>query len=94
MADPLNGIEPSERKPDLLARIEHLQHWWREPLAGFVAVGVACFDQWLYGRDNGFTSSLDEILVLTGIALIAGVKNLFAGGQKPETSEISEIDRR
>ena len=62
-----------------LARLEHLQHWWREPLAGFVAVGLASFDVWRYGRDaGGFTSSLDEILILSGVALIAGVRNLFA----------------
>ena len=57
--------------------VEHYRHWWREPLAGTIAVGIATYDIWHYGRDAGFTSSLDEILLLTGIALIAGVRNLF-----------------
>ena len=74
---------PEPQPGNGLARLEHLQHWWREPVAGAVAVAVACFDQWIYGRDNGFTSSLDEILILSGIALIAGVRNLFAG-QRPD----------
>lgn len=39
---------------------------------------------WFYGRDAGFSASLDEILILTGITLIAGVRNLF-GAQKPPT---------
>jgi hypothetical protein len=73
-APPKNGTH--------LERLEHLEHWWREPLAGLIAVAVGCFDIWKYGSTAGFSSSLDEILLLTGIALIAGVKNLF-GGEKP-----------
>lgn len=58
---------------------EHLQHWWREPIAGFLSVGIGCFDTWRYGRDAGLTSSLDEILVIGGIVLIAGSRKLFTG---------------
>lgn len=73
----------------MLSRIEHLQHWWREPLAGVIAVAIASYDTWVYGRDGGFSTSLDEILILTGIALIAGVRNLF-GGRPPPPNGNSE----
>jgi len=73
---------PPSKNGDLIERLEHIQHWWREPIAGLLAVGIACYDIWTYGSSQGFSSSLDEILLLTGIALIAGVKNLF-GGVKP-----------
>lgn len=66
--------------------MEHFQHWWREPVAGIVAVVIACVDIWHYGGNEGFSNSLDEILILTGVALIAGVKNLFGDhklGQPP-----------
>ena len=74
---------PADPEPhdSALERLEHIQHWWREPIAGFIAVGLAVSDVWIYGRDAGFTSSLDEILVLTGITLIAGVRNLFGGNR-------------
>lgn len=78
----MSESEPPPKNGDMLARLEHLQHWWREPIAGFVAVGIASYDCWTFGRNDGFTTSLDEILILTGIALIAGVKNLF-GGKPP-----------
>lgn len=55
------------------------QHWWREPLAGFFSLGVGCYDTWKFGRDAGLTSSLDEILVVGGIVLIAGSRKLFMG---------------
>lgn len=74
---------PPEKHADLLVRMEHYQHWWREPLAGVISVGLGARDIWAYGRDAGFTSSLDEILILTGIALIAGVRNLFGGREPP-----------
>lgn len=72
----------------LLERLEHLQHWWREPLAGIIAVGIGSYDVWYYGRDGGFTSSLDEILILTGIALIAGVRNLFGAEKRPGAGDV------
>lgn len=83
----MSDVEPSPPKIDLLSRLEHLEHWWREPLAGFVAVGVGCYDVWFYGRDNGFSASLDEILILTGITLIAGVRNLFGAKAPPTNGE-------
>jgi hypothetical protein len=70
------------QEPTAAERLEHLQHWWREPLAGAIAIGVGCFDIWHYGASAGFSSSLDEILMLTGVALIAGVKNLFGDGKQ------------
>jgi len=51
--------------------------WWREMIAGFVAVGVSCYDIWIIGKDKGLSGPLDELVLLTGIALIAGVRNLF-----------------
>lgn len=78
---------PADAEPPTngaLERLEHIQHWWREPIAGFIAVGLAVWDVWHFGRDSGFTISLDEILLLTGIALIAGVRNLFGGSKPPQ----------
>ena len=74
---------PSKAQGEWLDKLEHIQHWWREPIAGFLAVGLASYDVWKFGRDAGFTSSLDEILILTGIALIAGVRNLFGSQKTP-----------
>ena len=71
-------IKLVEVKPEVeVSSIEHLAHWWREPLAGGISVAIACFDVWWKGANAGFSNSLDEILLLTGIALIAGMKNLF-----------------
>jgi hypothetical protein len=78
----LSELEPPPTNGDLQSRFEHVQHWWREPVAGFVSVGVAAYDCWHFGRNDGFSTSLDEILLLTGIALIAGVRNLF-GSRAP-----------
>lgn len=55
------------------------QHWWREPIAGMLSLGIGCYDTWKFGRDAGLTSSLDEILVVGGIVLIAGSRKLFMG---------------
>jgi hypothetical protein len=52
-------------------------------LAGSTAVAIACFDVWWKGANAGFSNSLDEILLLTGVALIAGVRNLFAAKSPP-----------
>ena len=71
--------EPDEK----LAIAEHQLHWWRELLAGSIAVAIACFDVWWKGANAGFSNSLDEILLLTGVALIAGVRNLFAAKSPP-----------
>lgn len=79
--------EPASNGLHFLARLEHFQHWWREPLAGLISVGIGTYDIWRYGRDGGLTISLDEILILTGIALIAGVRNLF-GAEKRNGNDI------
>ena len=70
----------------------HLRHWWREPLAGFMALVVGTFDAWKYGREGGLTGSLDEALVIGGIVLIAGSRRLFSPPPvtKTEKSEKSE----
>jgi hypothetical protein len=74
-------IEVSEIDPAKIIPIEaakaHLRHWWREPLAGAIAVGIGVYDSWFYGHDAGLSSSLDEILVIGGIVLMAGSKRLF-----------------
>lgn len=80
MAETTPPGEPEGDKPTGNGWLrDPLNYWWREPLAGIIAVGLGSFDVWKFGRDAGFTSSLDEILILTGVALIAGVKNLFGG---------------
>ena len=65
----------------------HLRHWWREPLAGFLAIGIGAFDAWFYGKEGGLTSSLDEILILGGIVLIAGSRRLFSPGPMEQNKE-------
>jgi hypothetical protein len=48
--------------------------------------GVNCLpgrSQSWKGTNAGFSNSLDEILLLTGVALIAGVRNLFAAKSPP-----------
>lgn len=74
--------DPSAVLPLETAR-EHLLHWWREPIAGFLALGVGCFDTWRFGRDGGLTASLDELLIVGGIVLIAGTKKFIAPIQRP-----------
>lgn len=61
----------------------HLRHWWREPVAGMISVAIGVYDSWAYGHEKGLSSSLDELLVIGGIILIAGSKRLFSG---PPTS--------
>ena len=71
-------LDPATVIPVEAARA-HLRHWWREPLAGLIAVGIGSYDSWFYGHDSGLSSSLDEILVIGGIVLMAGSRRLFAG---------------
>ena len=77
------SVEPDEKKdaPDPTLG-EHLHHWYREPIAGVLALAIGAFDAWHYGRDAGLTSSLDEALVVGGIILIAGTKKLFSTDSK------------
>lgn len=69
--DDLQEVLPLE------AAREHLLHWWREPIAGVLALGAGLFDTWRYGRDGGLTASLDEALVVGGIILIAGTQRFI-----------------
>jgi hypothetical protein len=86
--------EPSEPELDEKKKAKLLDSFgtphvaWREVSAGLIAVAISTADIWTYGHDRGFSSSLDEILILTGIALIAGVKNLFGG--RATTTDQSE----
>lgn len=71
-------VDPAAVIPLEAARA-HLRHWWREPVTGLIAVGIGVYDSWFYGHDQGLSSSLDEILVIGGIVLMAGSKRLFGG---------------
>lgn len=80
-------VDPIKVIPLEAARA-HLAHWWREPLTGLIALGIGVYDSWVYGHEKGLSSSLDEILVLGGIVLMAGSKRLFAG--TPSLSEAAK----
>lgn len=82
-------LTPPKANGNWLITVEHIQHWWREPIAGLIAVAIGSWDAWHYGRDAGFSSALDEILILTGIALVAGIRNLFAQKQPPNGEKAS-----
>ena len=73
-----DDVDPASVIPLEAARA-HLRHWWREPVTGLIAVGIGVYDSWFYGHDQGLSSSLDEILVIGGIVLMAGSKRLFGG---------------
>lgn len=75
---------PSELPPD--AAREHLLHWWREPVAGILSLGIGAFDAWHFGRDAGLTASLDEALIVGGVILIAGTQRFIGrpiNGKEP-----------
>jgi len=76
--DKLDDTDPAVALP-IEAAEAHLRHWWREPLAGALALGIGVFDTWHYGREAGLSTSLDEILVIGGVVLIAGSRRLFSG---------------
>lgn len=71
-ADPVKLIPLEAARANLL-------HWWREPIAGAVSVAIGCVDVWHWGRDAGLTTSVDELLILGGIVLLAGSRRLFSG---------------
>lgn len=82
----MNGDKPDTRLK--FARgLEHLVHWWREPIAGVASLAIGCYDTWVFGRTNGLTSSLDEVLIISGIILIAGSRRLFGGAVGIEKSD-------
>ena len=72
----VGDVDPSEVIPLEAARAA-LMHWWREPIAGLVAVGIGTFDAWHYGREAGLSANIDELLIMGGIVLIAGSRRLF-----------------
>jgi len=74
----LDAIEPAAILPIEAAKA-HLAHWWREPVAGIISLTLGAFDAWYFGREAGLTSSLDEILIIGGIVMIAGSRRLFSG---------------
>lgn len=74
--------DPTGALPLEAAR-EHLLHWWREPIAGVLALAIGCFDSWHFGREAGLTSSLDELLIVGGVILVAGTKKFIAPLQRP-----------
>jgi hypothetical protein len=55
----------------------HPLEGWRSFAAGFVAVAIGCYDVWHLGANEGLTVEIDEILILVGIGLIAGMPNVF-----------------
>ena len=71
-ADPANLIPLEAARASLL-------HWWREPVAGLISVGIGTFDAWHFGRDIGLSGQVDELLIIGGIVLIAGSRRLFSG---------------
>ena len=78
--------DPTKLIPLEVARA-NLLHWWREPIAGVIAVGIGSWDAWHFGRDAGLSSSFDELLLIGGVVLIAGSKRLFSGAASASPSE-------
>jgi hypothetical protein len=78
LTEPAVELDPAKVIPLEAARA-HLSHWWREPVTGLIAVIIGVYDSWFYGHDQGLSSSLDEILVIGGIVLMAGSRRLFGG---------------
>jgi hypothetical protein len=68
----------------MAAPLEPVLQAWREPVAGVLALGIGVYDSWVFGSDAGLTGSLDEILIIGGIVLIAGSRRLFPGGAPPD----------
>lgn len=84
------------KKIRLAQRYEHWIHWWREPVAGIASLIIGCYDTWHFGRNDGLTSSLDEVLIISGVVLIAGSRRLFGGAtsQSPETETEIETETK
>jgi len=80
----LDDLDPASVLP-VEAAEAHLRHWWREPVAGLFSLAIGVVDTWRFGRDAGLSSSLDEILIIGGIVLIAGSRRLFGSAPPPDT---------
>lgn len=78
----MTDAPPEENPLPLEAAREHLLHWWREPVAGVLALGIGAFDAWHFGRDGGLTASLDEALIIGGVILIAGTQRFIGRPQQ------------
>lgn len=76
-----DGSLNAEEDPGSILPVEAaraaLLHWWREPVAGLLSVGIGVWDAWHFGRDAGLTANIDELLILGGIILVAGSRRLF-----------------
>ena len=81
--DTEEAVEAALKEIPLEAARAHLRHWWREPVAGMLALGIGVYDVWHFGKDGGITSSLDELMIIGGIVLIAGSRRLFMGLPSP-----------
>ena len=59
-------------------------HQARQVLAGVLGLAVACFDRWHYPQPElGFSTNIDELLLLVSLGLIAGAMNIFRGPGPP-----------
>jgi hypothetical protein len=83
---PPEDVDPVKLMP-FEAAIERLAHWWREPLAGILALSIGTYDAWYFPRDQGLSPSLDEALVIGGVVLIAGSRKLFGAVPVPVRRE-------
>lgn len=60
-------------------------HQARQVLAGVIGIAIACFDRWHFpSPEVGFSSNIDELLLLVGLGLIAGATGIFRSGPMPE----------
>jgi len=59
-------------------------------LAGVLALAIGTYDSWRFGRDAGLGYSLDELLVIGGVVLIAG--RMFAAEKRDLAAEKRDLD--
>lgn len=59
-------------------------------LAGALALGIGTYDSWKFGRDAGLGYSLDELLVIGGVVLIAG--RMFVADKRDLPAEKRDQD--
>lgn len=50
---------------------------WRQIAAGILSISIGIYDLWFIGRDRGLSSQLDELIILGGLGLIAGIPSFF-----------------
>lgn len=96
-ASPTQGNQhTNDLKDEKLTRANNgdPEHWWREPLAGLLAIAVSCTDIWYFGKEKGLSGPLDELVLLTGITLVAGVRNLFGTRTQISSSDLAAANER